>query len=333
MATAKKPTLAEVAAACGVSKAAASYVLNGKSGACSISPRTAERVLTTAAELGYRPDAAAQALSALKSGRVRLTVYTPWLYAQYSDFMVRLSAALRKEEGLLVTWAQYAAGRLKETLTPAVAEKADAVLVVGTAREDDRYLARKRREFPNVLPVNRSVEGYPSVCGNDGEAVEALASRVARPGDRGILLQSPAPSSCERERIRAFLRVFPEAEILRVTAAEEVTLPDGEGAPVVFSTQYYPAARLLARLSQRGVRIPEELQLFCYDRHSLLQDFLPMRLTCLDARTEEMTAAAIDAARRIKNGEAAEGRIIPAETVWGESTIRCAENHKGENEK
>jgi DNA-binding LacI/PurR family transcriptional regulator len=61
----KRPTIADIAAAAGVSKGAVSYALNGKPG---VSARTRERVLEIAARMGWHPSSAARALS---DGRAR----------------------------------------------------------------------------------------------------------------------------------------------------------------------------------------------------------------------------------------------------------------------
>lgn len=62
-ATLKRPTQADVARLAGVSRATVSYVINGQAnGRVSISQGTQQRVLAAVDELGYQPDARAQAL-------------------------------------------------------------------------------------------------------------------------------------------------------------------------------------------------------------------------------------------------------------------------------
>jgi LacI family transcriptional regulator len=59
----KRPTQVDVARLAGVSRATVSYVINGQTnGRVNISPETQQRVLDAVAELGYVPDAQAQAL-------------------------------------------------------------------------------------------------------------------------------------------------------------------------------------------------------------------------------------------------------------------------------
>ena len=59
----KRPTQVDVARLAGVSRATVSYVVNGLTdGRVPISEETCQRVLDAVAELGYEPDARAQAL-------------------------------------------------------------------------------------------------------------------------------------------------------------------------------------------------------------------------------------------------------------------------------
>jgi LacI family transcriptional regulator len=66
MASPQAVTMADVARRAGVSRTAVSFVLNGRDVA--IPPATRERILVAAADLGFRPNAAAQALARRRTG-------------------------------------------------------------------------------------------------------------------------------------------------------------------------------------------------------------------------------------------------------------------------
>jgi DNA-binding LacI/PurR family transcriptional regulator len=72
----RRPTSTDVARAAGVSRATVSYVLNGQQ-LDRISRETQERVLASARELGYRPNAAAKTLRKGTSDIVLLS-FPPW---------------------------------------------------------------------------------------------------------------------------------------------------------------------------------------------------------------------------------------------------------------
>jgi LacI family transcriptional regulator/LacI family purine nucleotide synthesis repressor len=67
----ERATIRDVAARAGVSAATVSYVLNGKGG---VGADTAERVRSAAAELGYRPNAAARSLTTRRTGLVGIVL-------------------------------------------------------------------------------------------------------------------------------------------------------------------------------------------------------------------------------------------------------------------
>ena len=71
----KRPTQNDVARLAGVSRATVSYVLNGVTNShVPISPETTQRVMAAIAELGYEPDAHAQALQSGKSKSIGLII-------------------------------------------------------------------------------------------------------------------------------------------------------------------------------------------------------------------------------------------------------------------
>ncbi|MEU4328697.1 LacI family DNA-binding transcriptional regulator [Nonomuraea dietziae] len=70
----KRPTIADIAQRVGVSQGAVSYALNGRPG---VSEATRARVLKVADELGWRPSAAARALTGAHSGAIGLVLSRP----------------------------------------------------------------------------------------------------------------------------------------------------------------------------------------------------------------------------------------------------------------
>ena len=68
---ATKPTISDVAARAGVSKAAVSFALNGRPG---VSQDTRDRILRVAEDLGFTPNSTARALSFRRSGNLGLVM-------------------------------------------------------------------------------------------------------------------------------------------------------------------------------------------------------------------------------------------------------------------
>lgn len=324
-----KPTQRDVARAAGVSVATVSYVLSGKRGGCAISPATASRIRRAAEELGYQKNADAAALSALKSEKLRLLVLSPWLYAQFSDFTYRINRVLERSDAH-VEYRNYKQGELRRALSAALCKRYDAVLLMGTAAEDDAHLSRMRHAYPNVIPVNREAEGYPFVAGDDGDAVEALCRRVSSAEyDVFAAVLSPSPSSCEERRYEGFLRVFPRGKAVSEEEARAL-LESGERV-CLFCPQYRPAATLLLHAMRSGRRVPEEVGILAYDVHSQIEEFLSLPLCTVDPNIEEMAERALLHARALSRGEGAEASRVCASVRWGETAMTHEKTTKTSN--
>ncbi|MEU6696813.1 LacI family DNA-binding transcriptional regulator [Pseudonocardia sp. NPDC046786] len=110
----RRPTITDVAAAAGVSVSTVSSAMNGTG---RVDPATRERVRATAAELGWRPRRAAQALRSGRTGTVALCIppdrahWARWM--RDSDYLQQLTvacAASAIEAGLLMLLAPRPSG-------------------------------------------------------------------------------------------------------------------------------------------------------------------------------------------------------------------------------
>ena len=333
-----KATIETIAKQCGVSKATVSYVLNNKKSSLGLSPQTIEKVLKVSQELNYRPDLVAVALAEKKNLPLSLLILTPWLYAQFSDFMAQVNAVMKDyaDEYLLKTvYELYEIGDLAKILKSPRCAKFDAVLVIGTSDQDNQFLVRSRENLKNVVLLNRDVPGYPCAGGNDREAAAELAERIIDAGyyEQFIICNNSSATCCEQERIGGFADALRKnADIEPVFYNLEPALPaeaqmmrllaerDGKRS-LYFMTQYYPAAQLNEVATRRGIRVPEEIGIAAYDNHSLLKDFVKPALTTIDPKIREMTLEALRLARCLKDGTKAKGRIIEGAFVPGESAI------------
>ena len=333
-----KATIELIAKKCGVSKATVSYVLNNKNSSLGLSAQTIDKVLKASRELNYRPDLVALALAEKKKQPLSLLVLSPWLYAQFSDFMAQFFAAMKDfaEENLLKTiYEVYDPGHLNKSLSGAKCKKFDAVIVIGTFEKDHAFLTRNREKLKNVVLLNRKVPDYPCAAGNDEEASAELAERIAASSfyKKYVVWVPDQPSCCEQERICGFIHALKKhAGIIAVQHRVESALPpetaikkflaerDGKKT-LFFLPQYHPAAQMVEIALCQGIRIPDEIGIVAYDLHSMLKNFVHPALTTIDPQIGRMTAEALRLACAIKNGETAKGRITAGVFVPGESAI------------
>lgn len=296
----KPVTLDDIARACGISKAAVSYILNGRRGAFAVSEQTAKTVLAECERVGYKPDAAAQALSHLKSAPVRILIMSPWLFAQFSDFSARVYTELMRHTDVMPVFEPYIQGELK--ISAASLKRYDAVIIAGTSPRDGEYLKKHREAFTKVILLNRFVEGFPCSRGDDYEAAKRLGEALKSKYRYFVAVeQTTGAPVLERQRIKGFC----EATGARRQSKGVCRTP----GLINFFPQYIAAAHF-AKYASTAVA--------AYDIHSLLSRFVDPFPT-VDPNIEEMTRRAIDAAREIKeNGlcrdiEITKGIIILSE--------------------
>ncbi len=333
-----KTTIEDIARASGVSKATVSYVLNNKRSSLGLSAQTVARVLNVSKELKYRPDLVAVALSEQKNVPLSLLILSPWLHTQFSDFMAQVSHVLEKttlEMRLKPTYELYHAGSLRKALRPARCVKFDAVIIIGTSDEDDAFLRKNREKFRNIILLNREVEGYPCSIGNDYEASAELARRIAAAKYYGryVILHAEKISACEQKRIDGFRDALKKGGETDIRIHESIASDSFDKLcgslleqhfrekTLYFIPQYYPAARFLKYLRQKGFSVPQDVGVAAYDSHSLLTDFLSPALTTVDPRIADMTRQALLLARGIKDGKRVSGKVTEPVFESGESAV------------
>lgn len=325
-----KTTLEDIAKLCGVSKATVSYVLNGKKTPMKMSKDTVKEIIDVCQRLGYRPDKAAQALSAMRKIPLNLIILSPWLYSQHSDFMAQINAtfeAISREKEIKFSYAYYERGGLSKHLKPEKYSRYDAVIVAGTSVDDDSYLFENADKYGNLILLNRYVEGVYSVCGNDREVTFELASRVKETGyyDSFVIVKDSEDSFCLRERNSALkdaLNGTKTADFdgnMDAEAAMKLYSENRNGKTCFAFTTFSPASLFMTHLMRKGVRVPDDCGIICFDVHTLLSDYLPLQLTTVDPRLSEMVKEAYDIALAIKEGKPTESKKVSAVICKGET--------------
>src|SRR5262245_17654746 len=79
-------TMREVAQRAGVSKAAVSYVLNGRADTMRIAEVTRDRILATVRELGYHPNGLARSLAHRRTHTIAIVMQYPAVFSGWSGF-------------------------------------------------------------------------------------------------------------------------------------------------------------------------------------------------------------------------------------------------------
>jgi DNA-binding LacI/PurR family transcriptional regulator len=266
-----KPTMADVAARVGVSRALVSLVFRGQPGA---SQDTRDRVLAAAEELGYRPDNAARLLARGRSRTlgVMVTVHQPFqadlvegIYpeADHLGYDVLLSAtAPARDEAKAV-----------EAL---LSHRCEALILLGP-NADYRYLDELGHHTV-VVVVGRRLPGahVDSVRTADTKGVRQAIDHLVELGHRDIVHVDGGkePGSADRRRAyRAAMRrhelserVLPGAhnEEAGMAAARQL-LAGGELPTAVLASNDWCAIGLMHTLGRAGVEVPRDISVVGYD--------------------------------------------------------------------
>lgn|SRR6266536_1605927 len=296
----------DVARRAGVSRTTVSFVLNGvKEG--NISDETRARVLAAAAELGYVPDATAQALATGRSRTIGLVFTRSNPHANAGSTHIQII------EGLMEVVRQFGVRLLVDSVGHA--DTADSYLelartkridglILFDLRADDRALYDLvHDEFPIVL-LGRlpdvkvcSVE-FDNRCGAQAAVEHLLAQGHLR---IGLIAHGPLAFTGVAERVLGYQDALATAGI----AFDETLVRYGDfgpssgfaatmsllAAPVVptalFVTSDVVAYGVLAALHERGIAIPDAMAVVGFDDQPFTR-FLTPPLTTVRISFEDM---------------------------------------------
>jgi DNA-binding LacI/PurR family transcriptional regulator len=192
----ERPTLATIAQALGVSRATVSNAYNRPD---QLSPALRERILATAASLGYAgPDPAARSLRQRRVGAVGVLMSDRLSYA-FSDpaavlLLDGLAEVLEPEgAGLLILPGMHGGGPPPELVRNAVV---DGLVTYCLADDDPALAAARARRVPLVLvddapdPTGREERGEVAIQVDDPGGAAAVAQHLLDLGHRRIAVVS-----------------------------------------------------------------------------------------------------------------------------------------------
>ncbi|MGN7862909.1 LacI family DNA-binding transcriptional regulator [Microbacterium sp. 22303] len=288
MSTAPRPTLADVARLSGLSKTAVSLILNDRPSR--LSEDAVERVRTAAAQLGYKPNPAAQSL---RSGKTRSIgfISDQVTITRFASAMVRgtLRAAKELDHTVLIAETGDDPTQLAAAFDELIDRRVDGVIVgLMAARMVDVPAAP--RGIPVVIVNGRTPDDLPSVLPDEYAAGHAMASvlldaghaRVGFVGDIPHVASDPRRSVTIARRLDGMRDAFAERGI---AGPVEVVLENWTTADGFVQTQRMLDAHpdltaiiaatdgvafgIYQALSERGLRIPADISIVSFDDEDL----------------------------------------------------------------
>lgn len=264
-------TIARVAAVAGVSTATVSRVMNGST---RVRSDLAERVRSTAAELGYRPNATAQGLARGRTGTVGVLV--PDLANPYFHDVLKGIAAVAGEHGYRMLVADSDEVEREEAgLALDLMRQADG-LILCSPRMDRGDLQHLSAQGRPIVCLNRQGPGVPtpSVTVDAHRALLVLGGHLRELGHRRVCyLSGPERSWSNGERLRALVDATAFGLQVEVVACGS-TMDEGHASAAV-ALETRPTAIVcfndlvafgaLAALRERGVGVPGDVSITGFD--------------------------------------------------------------------
>lgn len=290
----RRVTIADIAREAEVSTSAVSYALNGRRG---VSPRTRERILVLARDLGWRPHSAARALKAARADAVGLLLAgEEQAFSEDAFFLLRFLAGL---EGAL---AGRGVALVLHTVPDRGAENAvyeqwyaerrvDGMIVLNPVVDDPRLRFLEKLGLPAVIIGDtRDTSSLPAVWTDDREAaalavdhlVELGHTRIARVGGIPELVHSGIRKAGFHEAMeRAGLN--PELDLdteYQVEPATHQLLGLAERPTAIIYESEIMAMQALSVMRDEGLDVPGDISVLAWD-DSLYCRLVHPRLTAL----------------------------------------------------
>lgn len=309
----KRVTIADVAQASGMSKAAVSMILNNKPGT-RLSAETSERVRGVAKKLGYRPNAAAQSL---RSGKTRTLgfISDQVTVTRFASEMITgiLRAAEARDHTVLIAETFGKPDQLAEAVTQMAHRDVDG-LILGFMDSRQRELNLPSTGLPTVL-VN-GLDGNPStaVLPNEYDSGAKAVQRIIESGARTVAvigqlenaekLPEAYPSITRRfGSIQAALDKS-ELEVVGHWVLEDWNPSDGYTATTQLLVEgHRPDAIICANdrvamgvfqaLAEDGLMPGKDLSVLSFD-DEIIATYLRPKLSSIRLPYEEMGALAVE---------------------------------------
>lgn len=311
-----RPTMEDVAAKAGVSRALVSLVMRN-------SPKVSEerrtRVLCAAHELGYQPHAMARSLAS-RTSTVLGVMVSDLRNAFFADVVEGLDAAAEAAGfHLILNTGGRSAAREAAALRSLLSFRPAGVILLSPVIQASAIEAASR-ECPVVLVSRTSRAPGVDTVNDDGEAGSALAvEHLVSLGHRRIAHLDGGGAAGAAARRRGFQQAMRKHSLEPIVVRSEHTDTAGEKAvhellghharadlpTALVAGNDFNAVGAISALEEAGLRVPEDVSVVGYDNTSLAA-LRHLSLTTVDQPRTEMGRLAIEALLERVRGERAE---------------------------
>jgi len=281
---ANRITSRDVAEHAGVSRTTVSLVLNNVQGV-QISPETRSRVIEAAQELGYVPNAAAQALASSRAQIIGLILTRNPHHISSDAFLNQIldgliTAAHEHSIRLLIDIVEVHHQK-KAYLELVRAKRIDGLILSGPRFDDEALLYLQQDHFPTVLMGQLPDTDFYSVDIDNFAAAQQAVEHLVKLGHKRIACITNAPPSYTaaadrldgyRERLKYYRIPYDEALVRYGDFNPESgyqqmkeLLSIDEPPTAVFVASDVVAIGAKAAIVEQGLKIPQDIALVGFD--------------------------------------------------------------------
>ena len=323
--TAMKPyTMADIAAACKVSKATVSRVMNGK--AEGVGDETRRRVQKAIKQFNYRPNTIARSIATSKSPTVGLII--PDASNLFYPVIIKGVCDALERRGYHMILANSGSDPKKEAelLVSMVDMRVEGVILCSGV-SNTRFLADYKKYNTPLVAIGRSTDidySDASISGNNFTGAQIATRYLIEGGNPHIVYIDGHPEySGVMQKREGFLAAMREAG--REVGADAIftgehsyehgfqvaslLLEQNRPVSAIFAGSDLIAAGVVQALTSRGVRIPDDVEVIGFD-NIILSEMVEPRLTTMHKPHEDMAARAVDMLFEVVNGSIGELRHI-----------------------
>lgn len=234
---------------------------------------TRERVLAVAADLGYQPNLAARGLITGKTGNIGIVV--PDLN---NPFFTGVLKGVQNQ-ARLASHAVFVADSdedpaAEEQLVRAMAKQVDGVILCSPGIEEQQV--RELADATTLVLLNRRMRGVPAALMNSGSGMRQVIDHLVALGHHRIAyLNGPRTSWSNKERRRGLRMAVQKHDVDLVDMGpfppryegglQAADLAMAERVTAIVAYNDIMALGVLARLRDRGVRVPDDVSLTGFD--------------------------------------------------------------------
>ncbi len=328
----------DIAAACGVSIATISRVLNNKG---YVKKETRERVLKAIEESGYRPNVFARGMG-LNSARMIGLLCTDVTDLYYARAVASIERLLKAEDyDVILCCTGSDPAKKKKYMRFLLDKKVDGILLIGSIfkeKKDNSHIQEAAAQVPVIL-INASLQaaGVYSVISDERDITCRMAESLVRSGCRSIHFLYDTDTFSAREKIRGFRkgiaaccaggkagqavcgisRIHPDDMRSGRDRWPDQAMPGT--ADGILCANDLIAARVIKYLSGMGKRVPEDVRVIGYD-DTVISEITTPSITSIDNRIEDLCAEGVSLLLKHFRGERPPMlTILPSRTVYRES--------------